>query len=297
MRAGFPVRDRDRIVSRELASRNFSLTAGWVSASSVVSHTEPHHTPSAPSARAAAIWRPLAMPPAASTGVGATASTTSGTSTMVAISPVCPPASVPWATMTSTPAAWWRWAWVTVPARAATATPASCARVMSAGEGAQGARHQRDVVGERHLEQRPVSLGGHVRQGVAPRALTEVGGDLGHVVAAQDVVEELLLGGGEELAHGIGVEAALLGARVVGGEEDVDAVAPAPGLLLDPGQVDVELVRGVGDRPQDSEPARLGDRRDHVPAMAEGQDGELHLEHLGDLGPHVPLLAGTACRA
>ena len=52
------------------------------------------------------------MPPAASTGVGATASTTSGTRTMVEISPVWPPASVPWATIRSTPAAWWRSAWV-----------------------------------------------------------------------------------------------------------------------------------------------------------------------------------------
>src|SRR3546814_8278995 len=47
--------------------------------SSVVSHTDPHHTPWAPSAMAAATWRPLPIPPAASTGVGATASTTSGT--------------------------------------------------------------------------------------------------------------------------------------------------------------------------------------------------------------------------
>ena len=36
---------------------------------------------------------PEPMPPAASTGTGATASTTSGTSTIVAISPVWPPAS------------------------------------------------------------------------------------------------------------------------------------------------------------------------------------------------------------
>ena len=45
MRAGLPVNDRDRTVSDELAARNLSLTTGSVSASSVVSHTEPHHTP------------------------------------------------------------------------------------------------------------------------------------------------------------------------------------------------------------------------------------------------------------
>ena len=69
------------------------MTTGWVSASSVVNQTDPHHTPCAPRARAAATWRPSAIPPAASTGTGATASTTWGTSTMVPISPVCPPAS------------------------------------------------------------------------------------------------------------------------------------------------------------------------------------------------------------
>ena len=42
--------DRDRTVSDDVAARNFSFTTGWVSASSVVSHTEPHHTPSAPRA-------------------------------------------------------------------------------------------------------------------------------------------------------------------------------------------------------------------------------------------------------
>ncbi len=65
MRAGLPVSERDRMVSRDVAARNFCFTAGWVSASSVVSQTEPHHTPSAPRARAAAICRPLPMPPAA----------------------------------------------------------------------------------------------------------------------------------------------------------------------------------------------------------------------------------------
>src|SRR6266851_3234575 len=135
IRAGFPVSDRERIVSRDVAARNFSFTAGWVSASSVVSHTDPHHTPSAPRARAAAIWRPEAIPPAASTGVGATASTTSGTRTIVAISPVCPPASVPWATMRSAPAALWRSACTRAPARAATRTPAPWARSISVGGG------------------------------------------------------------------------------------------------------------------------------------------------------------------
>ena len=107
MRACLPVSDRERIVSADVAARNFSFTTGWVSASSVVSHTDPHHTPCAPSAIAAAIWRPRPMPPAPSTGMS-TASTISGISTIEPISPVCPPASEPWAMIRSTPAAWWR---------------------------------------------------------------------------------------------------------------------------------------------------------------------------------------------
>ena len=54
--------DRDRTVSDDVAARYFSFTTGWVSASSVVSHTEPHQTPWAPSAMAAAIWRPRPIP-------------------------------------------------------------------------------------------------------------------------------------------------------------------------------------------------------------------------------------------
>ena len=120
MRAGFPVIDRDRTVSDEPAARNLLFTDGGVSASSVVSQTEPHHTPSAPRARPAASWRPRAMPPAARTGRGATASTTSGTRTMVATRPVWPPASVPWATIMSAPASAWRRACSRLPASAAT---------------------------------------------------------------------------------------------------------------------------------------------------------------------------------
>ena len=85
-RAGLPVIDRERTVSRELAASRFSNAIGFVSASATVSQIEPVHTPCAPSASAAAIWRPRPMPPAASTGTsGPTASTTSGTSTIVEI--------------------------------------------------------------------------------------------------------------------------------------------------------------------------------------------------------------------
>ncbi len=48
-----------------------------------------------------AIPAPSAIPPAATTGTGATARTTIGTSAIVPIRPTCRPPSVPWATSTS----------------------------------------------------------------------------------------------------------------------------------------------------------------------------------------------------
>src|SRR5262245_14043958 len=60
----------------------------------------------APKARTATTPRASPMPPAAATGRGATASTTRGTRARVETSPATwPPASTPWAMMTSTPAA------------------------------------------------------------------------------------------------------------------------------------------------------------------------------------------------
>ena len=84
-------------MSDEVAASSASRSAGAAEVSAyswVVSQAEPIQAPTAPRASAAAIWRPQPIPPAASTGTSApTASTTSGISTMLAISPVCPPAS------------------------------------------------------------------------------------------------------------------------------------------------------------------------------------------------------------
>ena len=92
-RACLPVIARVRTVSPVSAASNFSRAKRSNSDSAVVSQTEPHQTPCAPNARAAAICRPLWIPPAANTGVGVTALTISGISTMPPISPVWPPAS------------------------------------------------------------------------------------------------------------------------------------------------------------------------------------------------------------
>jgi hypothetical protein len=71
----------------------------------VAQNLVPITAPWAPSISAAATPRPSVIPPAASTGTGATASATAGTSGRVDRRLPCPPASVPWATITSAPAA------------------------------------------------------------------------------------------------------------------------------------------------------------------------------------------------
>jgi len=93
-RAGLPVRPLERMASREDAAIIFSRKISDVSDSTVASHTEPVHAPDAPSAMHAAIWRPVAIPPAASTGtsrIGLIARSTSGISTSVETSLQWPP--------------------------------------------------------------------------------------------------------------------------------------------------------------------------------------------------------------
>src|SRR6187455_2472971 len=146
-RAGFPVRPFERIASREDAAIIFSRKISEVSDSTVASHTEPVQAPAAPIAMQAAIWCPVMMPPAASTGtsrIGLIALITSGTSTMVDTSPQCPPASVPCATKISTPAATCRSACSLEPTSAATGTP--CLRPLSIIAVGDVARRQFDAV-------------------------------------------------------------------------------------------------------------------------------------------------------
>ena len=90
-------RDRrhNRYRFRPLGRRGGRTTG---TASSETRNAVPHQPATAPVAMTPANARPLAMPPAAITGVGATASMTWGSRASVPMRPVWPPASVPWAT-------------------------------------------------------------------------------------------------------------------------------------------------------------------------------------------------------
>src|SRR5215472_11560968 len=122
-----------------------------MAASSAARNRVPIQAPAAPAASTAASPAPSATPPAATTGVGSTAPTTARTSGRVATSPrTWPPASQPWATITSAPAATAALASAALAAVCRTAAPAACARSMSgAGSpqkndttGAPSSRHQ-----------------------------------------------------------------------------------------------------------------------------------------------------------
>ena len=91
-------------VSLSFAPRRRSRYRAWIAASRLARKRVPIQAPAAPNAKAAARPRPSAMPPAATTGVGETASTTAGMRGIVATVPrTCPPASHPCATTISTP--------------------------------------------------------------------------------------------------------------------------------------------------------------------------------------------------
>ncbi len=94
-----------RSVSSPRPARIAWLIEGSASASAVAWNRVPSSVPGAPRASTAATPRPSAMPPAASTGVGAARSTTIGTNGSVdrPRRAPCPPPSVPCATMTSAP--------------------------------------------------------------------------------------------------------------------------------------------------------------------------------------------------
>ena len=75
------------IASSEFALAIASFHSSGTGASREATKRVPRLTPTAPSISAAAMPRPSKMPPAATTGIGDTASTTCGTSAIVLTSP------------------------------------------------------------------------------------------------------------------------------------------------------------------------------------------------------------------
>jgi hypothetical protein len=161
--------------------------------------------------------------------------------------------------------------------------------------------HERRLVGEGDLELRTGRVGrerrGAARPPDAPAGLA-VGRHLGHVVAAQDVVDELPGLGRDELDDVVERVAAARVAGVAGGDDEVDAVGPVADLVLDPAQVDLELLGRVGDGAEHAQPTGLRHRGDDVAAVGEGEDRQVDGEQVGDGGAHQgSSMAGSVGRA
>ena len=150
---------------------------------------------------------------------------------------------------------------------------------------------ERAAVGERDLEVRRRALGRERRGLIAtaaaePMALVVVG-QVGHVVATEDVVDERDVLGRDQRPDVVERELAGVGSGVLGRHDQVDSVGAVADLVLDPVEVDLELSLRVGHRAEHAHPAGLRHRGHDVAAVAEGEDRHIDAEHVGDRGLHV----------
>lgn len=211
-----------------------------------------------PSASPAAICWPLPIPPAASTGRGATSLTTSGHNTIEPTSPQWPPASPPWAMMMSTSASACLRACRAEPHSAATFAarfvdafdhlpPAGCSSALAISV-TFGCRSATPTCGCQVASVQPRSCS--IRVGVRGR----------HTVVGENLLREvqmllrnhLLEHLGEFLAGQVGVHALVL-VR----DHDVDAIGMVADVLVDPGALDLELLGVKPTAPSTPKPPAL----------------------------------------
>ncbi len=73
------------------------------------------------------------------------------------------------------------------------------------------------------------------------------------------------------------------------GDDDVDAVGVVADVLVDPVELDLELLGREADRAEHAEAAGLAHGDDDVAAVGEGEDRELDFHALRKSCPHVEL--------
>ena len=104
-------------------------------------------------------------------------------------------------------------------------------------------------------------------------------------MVGQDFLDEGAVLVGDQRLQVVEVERLALADELLGHRE-VDAVGLAAHVLVDPRQLDLELVGTEGERSQHSVPARPAHLGDDVAAVGEGEQGELDAESVTDLGAH-----------
>ena len=137
--------------------------------------------------------------------------------------------------------------------------PASCARSMkSPAAGPRALAIRRDAGGRRRRRAAAGQLLGRSRMPPTPRAMLASSGSGGTLVALQEVVEELPVLLREQRPQRCAVEAALARRRRTSpGTSRSTPKGSSPDLLLDPGEVDVELLGGVATAPSTPKPPAL----------------------------------------
>jgi hypothetical protein len=119
--------------------------------------------------------------------------------------------------------------------------------------------------------------------------------ELRHAVFGEDLVREhpMLLGDGREQhlleLHRIDLALPLVFAR----NDDVDAVRPIAHVLVDPVELDLELIGREADRAEDTEAPGPTNRSDDVAAVGERKNRQLDPEPLAELRMHRSCLDQT----
>ena len=154
----------------------------------------------------------------------------------------------------STPAALWFSACFTDPARAAISIPWSCTCAMTSSGGVPSALATSFTLScaQDHLDQRR-RRGRRPAEQLAPGPALE----LGHAVVGQDLLGEgAVLVGDHRPQLGLELDRVdLAHALVLAGDDDVDAVGVVADVLVEPGQLHLELVGAEADRTEDAQAA------------------------------------------
>ena len=113
-------------------------------------------------------------------------------------------------------------------------------------------------------------------------------GELGHAVVSEELGGEVVVLLGH---HGLEVllqlhRVELAHALVLSRDHDVDAVGVITDVVVDPVQLGGELLGAEAHGSQHPEPPGLADGGHDVPAVGEGEDGELDIQTVTDLGVH-----------
>ena len=145
-------------------------------------------------------------------------------------------------------------------------------------------RNERNRVLHRHLE-----VGAPARGRPAEQAFDffDVVGERRHAIAIQQIVDPLAVRRRDHLVELLFADVALVLADVLGGDDRIDAVGLAIDVLVDPLQLELELLRAIGHGAQHPEPTGPAHRRHDVAAMAERKDGKLDPQPLTDLSLHA----------